>query len=164
MNIIEAIAALEKHVSKPSEGLPDEVFFYISRTTPLVNVDLLIKDDKGRVLLSWRNDPYAGIGWHLPGGILRFRERLEARIKKVAEIEIGVPVNFDPNPIALNQLIYPTLKNRSHFVSLLYKCLLPVDFIPQNKGISCNDAGYLKWHQTCPDNLLKYHEIYKKFL
>ena len=164
MNIAEAIAVLDKHVPNPSAGLPDEVFFYISRTTPLVNVDLLIKDEFGRTLLSWRNDQYAGKGWHLPGGIVRFRETLETRVKKVAETEIGTPVDFDPNPIAINQIILNERKNRSHFISVLYKCSLSAAFVPENKGISNIDSGYLKWHATCPDNLLKFHEIYMKFL
>ena len=76
-------------------GLPDEVFYYISRTTPLVNVDLLIKDENGRTLLSWRNDRYAGKGWHVPGGIVRFKETLETRVQKVAEIEVGVNISFE---------------------------------------------------------------------
>ena len=33
-------------------GLPDEVFTYISTVTPLVNVDLLIRNDKGETLLA----------------------------------------------------------------------------------------------------------------
>lgn len=76
MNIIDAIGILDKQAPNPSSGLPDELFFYISRVTPMVNVDLLIKDEDGRTLLSWRNDQYAGKGWHLPGGIVRFKETL----------------------------------------------------------------------------------------
>ena len=74
MNFTDAIAFLEKEVPNPSAGLPDELFYYISKTTPLVNVDLLIKDENGRILLAWREDPIAGIGWHIPGGIIRFKE------------------------------------------------------------------------------------------
>ena len=81
MNITEAIVALEKHVPNPSEGLPDELFLYVSRITPLVNVDLLIKDENGRTLLSWRDDQYCGQGWHVPGGIIRFKEALETSVK-----------------------------------------------------------------------------------
>ena len=62
MNITDAIALLDEQVPNPSMGLPDELFHYISRTTPLVNVDLLIKDENGRTLLSWRDDQYAGKG------------------------------------------------------------------------------------------------------
>lgn len=163
MNIVDAIEILDKQVPNPSAGLPEELFFYISRVTPMVNVDLLIKDGLERTLLSWRNDQYAGKGWHLPGGIVRFRETLETRVKKVAETEIGTSVDFDSNPIAINQIIH-NKKNRSHFISILYKCSLSATFVPENKGLSNTDPGYLLWHETCPDNLLKFHEIYREFL
>jgi ADP-ribose pyrophosphatase YjhB (NUDIX family) len=163
MDMTDVIEILDKQVPNPSEGLPDELFFFISRVTPLVNVDLLIKDNLGRVLLSWRDDQYAGKGWHLPGGIVRFKETLEARIKKVAQIEIGTAVDFDPNPLAINQIIDNKKAIRSHFISILYKCSLSSAFVPENKGLSHTDAGYLMWHATCPDNLLKFHEIYRKF-
>ena len=160
----KAIAILDKHVPDPSAGLPQEVFFYISRTTPLANVDLLIKDEKGRTLLSWRNDRDCGRGWHLPGGIVRIGETLETRIKKVAETEIGADVRLDANPIAINQIINPERKVRRHFISLLYKCFLSSMFVPVNRRLSAKDNGYLKWHDFCPDDLLRFHEIYRKYI
>ena len=163
MNINEAIKFLEKQVPNPSKGLPDEVFFYISRVTPLVNVDLLIKDENGRTLLAWRNDKYTGRGWHVPGGIIRFREKLETRILKVAETEIGADVKFNPVPIAINHMICER-STRGHFVSILYKCFLSGKFIPKNKGLSSKDAGYLKWHGSCPKDLIKVQRIYKKYI
>ena len=159
---IDAIRLLEENVPNPSLGLPDELFYYLSRLTPLVNVDLLIKDEKGRTLLAWRDDPFCGKGWHIPGGIVRFREKIEDRIKKVAKDEIGARIRFDPVPIASNQLIHPELKSRSHFISLLYKCFLPSTFVPKNKGLSSLDIGYLKWHDSCPSDLIKYHKKYYK--
>jgi len=164
MNIVGAIAALEKQVLNSAEGLPEDLFLYISRTTPLVNVDLLIKDETGRTLLSWRDDQYCGQGWHVPGGIVRFRETLEARVKKVAETEIRGDVSFDATPIALNQLIHYERETRSHFISILYKCFLSSVFVPQNKGLSNGDRGYLMWHDFCPGNLIKVHEIYRKYI
>lgn len=164
MNISDAIAVLNKKVPNPSAGLPDEVFYYISRTTPLVNVDLLIKDENGRTLLAWRNDQYCGKGWHVPGGIVRFKETLETRVQKVAETEIGIDINFDTIPMAVNQCILHDRDVRSHFVSILYRCFLPSTFIPENKGLAHEDTGYLKWHEFCPDNLLKFHEMYRKHI
>jgi len=164
MNIVDVITVLEKYAPNPSAGLPDEVFYYVSRVTPLVNVDLLIKDEKGRTLLSWRDDQYCGKGWHVPGGIVRFKETLETRVKKVAETEIGVNISFDTIPIALNQVIYPERDIRSHFISILYKCFLSSTFVPQNKGLSNKDSGYLMWHDSCPDNLIKCHEMYRKYI
>ncbi|MFC2038927.1 NUDIX domain-containing protein [Chloroflexota bacterium] len=164
MNIADAIVVLNKQVPNPSAGLPDELFYYISTTTPLVNVDLLIKDENGRTLLSQRNDQYAGKGWHVPGGIVRFKETLETRVKKVAEAEIGIDISFDTNPMALNQIIHPTRDIRAHFISFLYKCFLSGTFVPQNKGLSTTDSGYLMWHDSCPDNLIKVHEMYRKHI
>ncbi len=77
MNIHEAIEFLDKQIHNPSSGLPEELFLFISRITPMVNVDLLIKDENGRALLSWRDDQFAGTGWHVPGGIVRFKENME---------------------------------------------------------------------------------------
>lgn len=164
MNIADAIAVLNKHIPNPSKGLPDEVFFYISKTTPLVNVDLLIKDENGRTLLSWRDDQYSGKGWHVPGGIVRFKEKLEERVLKVAKTEIGAVVEFDLVPIAVNEIIDDKLSLRGHFISILYKCFLSGKFVPKNTGLSDKDAGYLMWHDSCPVNLIKVHEIYRKYI
>ena len=162
MNIHQAIEFLDKQVSNPSLGLPEELFLFISRITPMVNVDLLIKDENGRTLLSWRDDIH-GAGWHIPGGIIRFKEKFETRIQKVAKIEIGAPVKFNPIPIAINQIIL-NHNTRGHFISFLYKCFLSSKYIPKNTGLTNADQGYLKWHNFCPANLIKEHGIYKKYI
>ena len=164
MNTDAAIAMLMEAAPNPSGGLPDNVFYFISRTTPLVNVDLLIKDENGRTLLAWRNDLYTGKGWHIPGGIVRFKETFEERIGQVAQAEIGTEVRFEPAPIALYQSIHRDRDIRGHFISLLYKCVLPSTFKPLNEGLSPEDAGYLMWHDRCPENLLRVQDMYKKFI
>jgi len=125
MKSSDAIGALKAYATDPTVGLPDDLFYFVSEITPMVNVDLLIKDPNGRVLLAWRDDPLAGQGWHLPGGIVRFRETLETRIQKVAETEVGALVDFDPAPVAINQVINYHRETRGHFISILYKCSLP---------------------------------------
>ena len=164
MNIAEAIAILNKEIIDPQTGLPDEIFYFISRITPLVNVDLLIKDERGRALLAWRDDKHTSKGWHIPGGIVRFKETMETRIKKVAESEIGTEVQFEPAPIAVNEIIIKEKDIRGHFISVLYKCSLSSKFVPNNKGLSNKDPGYLEWHEGGPENLLKFHEIYREQL
>lgn len=163
MNIVEAIEFLEKSIHDPHSGLPEEIFLFVTRITPMVNIDLLIKDEKNRTLLSWRDDPFSGKGWHIPGGIVRYKERLIERVKKVAEIEIGTEVKFEPVPIAINEIILPQ-NTRGHFISFLYKGFVSGKFIPQNKGLKKYDNGYLEWHKNCPENLIKVHEIYRKFI
>ncbi len=164
MNTDDAINFLEQKIKAPESGLPEAVFEFITRITPVVNVDLLIKDEIGRTLLSWRDDTLHGKGWHIPGGIVRFREHLEERIKKVAELEIGAEVKFEISPIAVNQIINYERDIRGHFISILYKCFLSSEFVPQNQNMSSRDNGFLKWHKTCPQNLIKVHEIYRKYI
>ena len=99
----------------------------------------------------------------MPGGIVRFRESLETRLMKVAETELGAMVDFDPVPIATNQIIR-SQNIRGHFISMLYKCFLSKTFVPKNTGLSSKDAGYLMWHDSCPKTLIKVHEIYSKYI
>ena len=102
MNIVEAIKFLDKQIKNPSKGLPEELFFFTSRIVPLVNVDLLIKDENGRTLLSWRDDE-AGKGWHVLGGIIRFKETFAERLLKVAKTEIGRSVKLILSPLLLTR-------------------------------------------------------------
>lgn len=165
MNIHETIELLDRQISNPSSGLPEDIFLFITRLTPMVNVDLLIKDENRRTLLSclsWRDDAFS-TGWHVPGGIIRFKEDMKTRIKKVAETEIGADVQFEPVPIAINQIISDH-DTRGHFISILYKCFLSNKFIPKNTGLSKTDVGYLMWHDSCPENMVKVHEMYRKYI
>ena len=160
-----AIEDLDNAVPDPNKGLPDEIFYYISRTTPLINVDLLIKDEKGRILLAWRNDPYSGIGWHLPGGIIRYKETFEERARKVAETELGAKdIELSVIPREIDQHINNERKDRGHFIAILYKGTLSSSFIPPNLNLSEGDTGYAKWFEKCPDNLIKCHDIYRKYM
>ena len=164
MTVEEAIAFLNSQAPTPTEGLPEDIFIFASGLMPLVNVDLLVQDDRGRTLLAWRSDIYSGTGWHVPGGIVRFKERLETRVQKVAEHELGTRVAFDPQPIAFNQLIHPSRNSRGHFLSILYRCRLPEDFAISNAGRTPADPGYLQWHDACPANMVRCHEIYRPLI
>ena len=164
MTIAEAVRFLDENIIDRRVGLPDDIFYFISRTTPMVNVDLLVKDEKGRTLLSWRDDEYCGKGWHIAGGIVRYLETFEQRIQKTAEREFGINVLFDPVPLCVEEILLPEHKNRGHFISFLYKCCVLENYMPNNDGKKPDTPGYLMWHNTCPDNLIKVHERYRKFI
>lgn len=163
MNTGEAIEYLEKQIADPQKGLPEEIFLFISRLTPMANIDLLIKDENGRTLLSWRKDAFYRPSWHVPGGVIRFKEEMGNRVRKVVETEIGLPVQFEPTPVAVNQIICDH-DTRGHCISILFKCFLSNKYALNNNGSRENDNGYLKWHDQCPDNLIKVHDIYRKYI
>ena len=154
----------EREKINPTEGLPFEVFEWISSMVPIANVDLLILNDKNEVLLSWRDDEYYGKGWHIPGGCIRFKETLEQRIQKTAESEIGTRVITDYKPIATREVIVgkgqDTPIKRAHHIAILYECRLPDGFEIANEDKDEQTAGYLKWFSEVPENILQVHEAY----
>ncbi|HOY32841.1 MAG TPA: hypothetical protein PKW80_13265 [Bacteroidales bacterium] len=163
MKISDALKVIYDGISNPCDGLPEDVFLFVSGITPMINVDLLIKDERNRTLLSWRDDTYCGTGWHVPGGIIRFKETIENRIIEVAKVEIGTPVEFEPGPVAICQTIIAESRTRGHFISLLFKCFLSEQFVLNSTGLSVNDAGFLAWHEKCPENLIPMQDMYRNY-
>jgi ADP-ribose pyrophosphatase YjhB (NUDIX family) len=167
-HVKEAIAVIDgvahEHRSWPdANGLPLDIFYLSTRLSPTLNVDLLIKDETGRTLLAWRDDRTAGHGWHIPGGIVRFKETLIERVHKVAAEELGTNVKVDPIPISHNEVIR-SHHTRGHFYSVLFSCTLDSSYAPANSGMTPGDVGYLRWHTTAPDNLVQVHEMYREHI
>lgn len=154
------------HIPNSRQGLPPEAFYFVSQLTPLVNVDLLIKDKAGRTLLTWRDDKFHGPAWHIPGGIIRFKEQIEDRVVKVAQSELGASVRFLSEPINVRGLINSERDVRGHFISLLFLCELTSE--PDEglrcEGIASPKQGQWAWHNGSPKNLLRVHEPFRKFI
>jgi ADP-ribose pyrophosphatase YjhB (NUDIX family) len=158
----EALAVLDSWALNPTAGLPYELFLFISRLVPMANVDLLIYDDEGRILLTWREEIH-GAGWHVPGGMIRYKETAEERVRATALEELGAEVEFEDPPI-FEQIIEPERRVRGHHVSLLYKCRLvssPSPAIRYTRGEP--ERGQWAWHTRCPENMIAAHKRYRKF-
>jgi ADP-ribose pyrophosphatase YjhB (NUDIX family) len=159
----EALAILESWASDPGVGVPYELFLFISRLVPMVNVDLLISDDGGRLLLTWRDDDIHGTGWHVPGGMIRFKETAAERIRATALDELGAEVAFDETPM-VEQIIEPVRRNRGHHVALLYRCRLLSEPDGSRRFTAGRpERGQWAWHATCPDNMISAHKQYRKY-
>jgi colanic acid biosynthesis protein WcaH len=70
--------------------LPAEEFLFVIERTPLVSIDLLIRDRRGRLLVGLRrNEPAAG--WYfVPGGRIRKGLGHEDALREIAENEVGL--------------------------------------------------------------------------
>ena len=157
------IEALEAALGDPRRGLPEDVFRLVSRITPLVNVDLLIKDDRARTLLTWRDDEFFGPGWHVPGGIIRFKESAADRIRACARAELGADIASQPSPLFVLEDI-GTEDTRGHHISLLYRCRLLGVPDPAREAVSDPPrSGRWRWHDRCPPDLLAEQAAYARF-
>ena len=162
MEIQEAIARLDEAASHAEDGLPEELFLFVSRITPLINVDLLIQDENKRTLLTWRDDEYFGPGWHLPGSIIRYKERAVDRVQLCAEQELGARVDFESSPAVIVETAEER-RTRGHFISLLYRCTLRSEPDPRLKAGEHPKSGEWEWHEGCPENIIKVQQVYQKY-
>ncbi len=169
MSLQYEIAAVESAVPDPSQGLPEDVFLFVSRIVPLVNVDLLIQDDEGRTLFTWRDDEFFGAGWHLPGGVIRYRESAGERVRSCARGELGAEVKFEEAPLWVAEYIRARTtgedrKSRGHAISLLYRCRL---ITPPMESLRADSnaprKGQWCWYKSLPENLIEAHSAYRRF-
>jgi ADP-ribose pyrophosphatase YjhB (NUDIX family) len=71
--------------------LSEEEFREIYRRVPRLTVEVVVTDADGVLLTRRAIDPCRGI-WHLPGGTVRFGERLADAVARVARRELGIEV------------------------------------------------------------------------
>lgn len=153
----------------PDKGLGEELFLFVSSLVPIVNVDLLVYNSKGQFLLTKRNDPHCGIGWHVPGGCIRFKETLDTRIRNVAKSELGlIDFTYEKDSIKVFEIFSTEERHidnqneRAHFITIVYKCYAPDGFEPCNGDKTESDVGYAKWFDTLPNDFLSIQECYKE--
>lgn len=158
----EAISVVEQSVDDPRKGLNDDVFYFIGRHTPFINVDALVQLSTGEIVLTWRDDIYTGQGWHIPGGIIRFQERMETRLRKVVQSELGVKLENFVGPTQFNQIIAPQVVERSHFLSLLFICKLSPGEEKKLRELAVKNKSYYLLTNSVPEMLLSWHEIYRE--
>jgi ADP-ribose pyrophosphatase YjhB (NUDIX family) len=159
-------SAILQAVGDAKHGLTKPIFLFVSQLVPMVNVDLLIKNAQGQTLLTWREDEFYGPGWHVPGGIIRFKELAETRIQKVAQLELGVHVVAEKTPICVKEVMAKNRDVRGHFISMLYRCELvsALNLAQAYKEYQPQQNGHWQWHDGCPENIIPQHEMYRTWM
>jgi colanic acid biosynthesis protein WcaH len=72
-----------------SPPLPREQFLEVVARTPLVSIDLIVRDRAGRVLLGLRRNAPARGWWFVPGGAIRKNESLDVAFRRITRNELG---------------------------------------------------------------------------
>lgn len=153
-----AIATLRGACPAPERWVPPPVFELIGALVPRPNVDLLIQDPARGTLLTWRDDRWHGTGWHVPGGMIRLKERAVDRVHACAHEELGVDVHCGAAD-AVTEIVMPELAERSHYIALLFRCTLAGTPDPARAwpGRGTPRAGQYAWHRAAPPDLLEIH-------
>lgn len=67
-----------------------DLFKNIVANTPLISIDLIVKNDKGQVLLGQRQNRPAQGFWFVPGGRVRKNESLDNAFIRLTQEELGI--------------------------------------------------------------------------
>lgn len=171
MSLTRAIDNLKTEMKnaeiEPEKGLGTELFLFSSTLAPVANVDLLVTDENGRVLLSWRDDDHTEAGWHIPGSCIRFHETLDQSIQRCAVSELGCSVAHSIEPIKVYEFHWNAhrehiddQRERAHFITLVYSCKLPENYSFERFNPPNGKPGHLRWFDTLPDDLLPIQDCY----
>ncbi len=131
------------------EPLPKAEFDRIFSKVPRLTVEVLITSKERGVLLALRDvDPCRGM-WNLPGGTVRFGERVVDAVRRVAADELGIHVRVGP---LLGYIEYP-----SHYEHGLDS---PVGLVFRAEPLDANQP-HGRWFTILPANM---HDEQQRFL
>lgn len=165
-----AVDVLREASLNTDAGMPEELFLLVSGLVPLANVDLLITNEYGQLLLTRRKDSWYQQSWHIPGGCMHYGESFEHCVHETARRELGTDVTVSPEPIAVRNVIrgvdcskeYP--RERGHNVALLFECKLPKGWRIDNGTKEKSDDGFAAWFDNLPDDFMKIQQVYMDVL
>jgi GDP-mannose mannosyl hydrolase len=114
-------------VMKYPRDLDEDELKSIVRLTPLVSIDLIIRDPERKVLVAMRNNEPAKGYYFVPGGRIRKDEPIGVAFNRILETEVGCQFKFEQARfLAAFEHIYPA--NRfgepgygTHYVVLAYE-------------------------------------------
>src|SRR4051812_4136657 len=72
-----------------SSFLDHDIFRCVVQSAPLVSIDLLVRDRRGRYLLGRRKNRPAQGAWFVPGGRVWKDETLDAAFLRLTQAELG---------------------------------------------------------------------------
>ena len=73
--------------------LNDSDFLRIVDSTPLVSIDLILRNASGEILLGHRTNRPAQGRWFVPGGRIRKNERVSEALLRISQRELGVEIS-----------------------------------------------------------------------
>lgn len=165
-----AVALLRQGNIVTDDGMERELFLLLSGLVPLPNVDLLIVNDQGQLLLERRKDCWFQESWHIPGGCMHYGESFSHCVQQTALREIGTEVLFEEEPITVRNIIRGVAENtpfpreRGHNVAILFRCRLPEGFEVDNQGKNQSDDGFLQWFDRLPTDFMEIQHGYDDIL
>ena len=135
--------------------LDDDVFKTVVANTPLVSVDLIVRDGS-RVLLGRRvNKPAQGYWFTLGGRVLK-NERISSAIRRIAKTELGIEPASAPKFIGVFEHLYDDgIFDRvsTHYLNLGYEVE-----VSDLKALPLDQHSEYRWFE--PEELMQSNDVH----
>lgn len=142
------------------QRLDEETFKTVVAFTPLVSIDLIIRNKQGKILLGLRTNRPAQGFWFVPGGRIGKDETFEQAFLRLTKIELGFSL-----PLAMASFIgpYQHLYNdnfsgsdfSTHYVVLGYQLNLNVDL----QSLPAEQHQLYQWWDV--DELIRSEQVHR---
>jgi colanic acid biosynthesis protein WcaH len=118
--------------------LDNDVFKMVIASTPLVSIDLVVKNPDGEYLLGYRNNRPAQGFWFVPGGRILKDESMDAAFLRLTKDELGIALSrqsavfLGPYEHFYSDYVFGT-EHSTHYVVLGYEIIvdLILDDLPK---------------------------------
>ena len=113
--------------------LSEEEFLKVVDATPLVSIDLIVRNQKGHILMGKRKNQPAKESWFVPGGRIRKGEVLNSALTRIGEDEFNVKLTRDDvRFIGVFDHLYDenfadAAGISTQYIVLAYECYLDLD-------------------------------------
>jgi ADP-ribose pyrophosphatase YjhB (NUDIX family) len=145
----------ELNALQPTPNLPFDVWKAIGRLVVQPAVELVIENECGGVLLTYRKDQYWD-AWHIPGGFMAPGESIAETCSRVAKRELGIDVDFRKVIDVCSWPEHPPHPYAS-LISIFAKCVLAGEEPPHDGTFyGSSDYGSSDW----PQKILPAHESF----
>lgn len=118
-NDLTILAKISGRIKNPKKGLPQGLFEVLCKLVVFPATEVVVINDKQEILLTWRDDKWWK-GWHIPGGLIRFGESFEQRLKQVVKNELKTELKSFKFLFAENY----ALEKRGHTIGNFFLCEL----------------------------------------
>ena len=128
--------------------LDENTFKTVIASTPLISIDLLVKNSQGQYLLGYRTNCPAQGFWFVPGGRIHKDESMDAAFVRLTKAELGVKIErqsarfIGPFEHFYDDFVFgPGVS--THYVVLGYEIILNIDI----NELPVEQHSHYKWFE-----------------
>ncbi|MGC6432329.1 MAG: GDP-mannose mannosyl hydrolase [Jejuia sp.] len=144
-------------------------FLNIIDKTPLISIDLVIRDASHSILMGLRtNEPAKGF-WFTPGGRILKNETIQVAFHRISQKELGYQFNFEKARLlnAFNHIYDTNFDNapniNTHYVVLAYEIAVSQEQVEKLLESPDEQHTTLKWMSLEDEDITMVHPLSKAY-